>query len=155
MSLYGDLHVELAMSILDRSYGGLKRSIEVSIFWCATVDLYGGLDNRSCRCGVDTVSMASMVVGCLSIVMSSTLVWSRLWTPLATEGQVQRLYKLGTAYCYYLMLSCPTCRVCIWSLLPSNSVRLNAELFGPLFVLSSRQTSALVLLHCYLVILSD
>ena len=47
-----------------------------------------------------------------------------------------------------LILSCPTCRVCIWSLLPSISVRLYAELIGPLFVLSSRQTSALVLLHC-------
>jgi hypothetical protein len=27
MSLYGDLHVEPEMSILDRSYGGLKRSM--------------------------------------------------------------------------------------------------------------------------------
>jgi hypothetical protein len=32
MGLYGDLHVELEMSILDRSYGGLKRSIKCRSF---------------------------------------------------------------------------------------------------------------------------
>jgi hypothetical protein len=32
MSLYGDLHVEPEMSILDRSYGGLKRSIKCRSF---------------------------------------------------------------------------------------------------------------------------
>ena len=32
MGLYGDLHVDLEMSILDRSYGGLKRSIKCRSF---------------------------------------------------------------------------------------------------------------------------
>ncbi len=32
MGSYGDLHVELEMSILDRSYGGLKRSIKCRSF---------------------------------------------------------------------------------------------------------------------------
>jgi hypothetical protein len=45
MSLYGDLHVELEMSILDRSYGVLKRSIKMSIFCRVTVNLYVGVDH--------------------------------------------------------------------------------------------------------------
>ena len=62
MSLYGDLHVELEMSILDRSYGGLKRSIECRSFGVplsismvgSTIDLVDVV-SIWCRYGVDGV----------------------------------------------------------------------------------------------------
>jgi hypothetical protein len=89
MGLYGDLHVELEMSILDRSYGVLKRSIKLSIFCRVTVDLYVGVDHRWCRCGVDMVSMVPMVSICKSIIMSSTLVGRVCGLNLQLKGRVQ------------------------------------------------------------------
>jgi hypothetical protein len=109
MSLYGDLHVELEMSILDRSYGGLKRSIKcrsfgvpLSIFMAGSTIDPVDVVSIWCRYGVDGVEGGGLPVDYYVL----DAVWSRLWAPLATEGQVQRLYELGMAYCNYLMLSC-------------------------------------------------
>ncbi len=69
MILYGDLHVELEMSILDRSYGRLGRSIKcrsfvdlVSIFMAGSIIDSVDVGSMWCRCGVDAVDGGGLPV---------------------------------------------------------------------------------------------
>ena len=80
-----------------------------------------------CRYGVDGVDGGGLPVDCYVLAP----VWSRLWAPLATQGQVQRLYKLGMAYCYHLMLSCHLPEFASGHFSRPKSVRLNAARTGP------------------------
>jgi hypothetical protein len=88
------------MSILDRSYGGLERSIKcrsfvepLSIFMVGSTVDNVDVVSMWCQCSVDGVDGVELPVD----YYVPDPGWSRLWAPLATEGQVQRLYKLGKA----------------------------------------------------------
>jgi hypothetical protein len=69
MSLYGDVHVELEISILDRSYGWLGRSIKcrsfvesVSIFMVGSIIDSVDVVSMWCRCSVDGVDGGGLPV---------------------------------------------------------------------------------------------
>ena len=93
--------------------GSIIDSVDVVSMWC--------------RCGVDCVDGVGLHVDYKVL----DPVWSRPWAPLATEGHVQRLYKLGMAYCNYLMLSCHLPEFSSGHFSRPKNVRLNTARIGP------------------------
>jgi hypothetical protein len=75
-----------------------------------------------CRYGVNGVDGVELLVDYYVLDHD----WTSLKAPLANEGQVQRLYKLGMAYYNYLMLSCHLPEFASGHFSRPKSVRLKA-----------------------------
>ncbi len=110
------------------------------------VDLYGVLfsifmvcycrslwqaDCRSCRVIVNHVEWMSILVGYLSIIMSKITVARYGGLNVQLRGRVHVYINWAWPYCNTLCSLAHPCWDCIWSLLPSNSVRLTAAQIGP------------------------
>ena len=109
---------------------GWKGRLNVDLLVCHCRSLWRARQSilsMLCRYGVDGVDGGGLPADYYVL----DPVWSRLWAPLATEGQVQRLYKLGMAYCNYLMLSCHLSEFASGHFSRPKSVRLNAARIGP------------------------
>ena len=78
----------------------------MSIFWCATVDLYGGLIVDPVDVIVDMVGSGSILVGYLSIIMSKITVARYGGLNLQLRSQVQVYINWARPYCKHIMLSC-------------------------------------------------
>jgi hypothetical protein len=71
----------------------------MSIFWCATVDLYGGLIVDPVDVIVDVVGSGSILLGYLSIIMSKIIVARDCGLNLQLRGRVQVYINGARPYC--------------------------------------------------------
>jgi hypothetical protein len=103
----------------------------MSIFWCAIVDLYGGLIVDPVDVIVDMVGPGSILVGYLSIIMSKITVARDCGLNLQLRGRVQVYINWAWPYCNHLMLSCHLLEFASGHFSRPKSVRLNAARIGP------------------------
>ncbi len=71
----------------------------MSIFWCATVDLYGGLTVDLVDIIVDMVGSGSILVGYLLIIMSKIIVARDCGLNLQLRGRVQVYISWARLHC--------------------------------------------------------